>query len=261
MEIPRPAFFVPSFAHVSPHLICLLADAISSTLDSHLRVWDLETGSAAAMHDISVGPVECWAVAVHPSPKTSPYVATTGQSGHVNVWNYLDGTKVQTLEASASNKFSMCVDYSLDGSLLACGSMNGTVSLFDTASQKRVHSLEAHSMCVRSVSFSPDGKYFISSSDDTQIHVYDVERGTAVSVLSGHGSWVLSARVSPNGKYIASGSSDRKVKIWSMQTGECLGTLQQHSDAVWGVAWNNIGDRLVSVGDDDNIIVYKSLDK
>jgi WD repeat-containing protein 61 len=211
--------------------------------------------------DINAGPVECWALAVHPLKQSVPHVATTGQSGHVNIWNYVEGTKVQTLEAAASNKFSMCVDYSHDGALLASGSMNGSVSVFDVASQKRVHSLEAHSMCVRAVCFSPDGKYFVSGSDDTQIHIYDVERGSAVSVLSGHGSWILSLRVSPNGKYIASGSSDRKLKIWSIQTGECVATLSGHSDAVWGVAWNNIGDRLVSVGDDDNIIVYKSLEK
>ena len=225
-----------------------------------MRVWDIESKSPSAVRDISVGPVECWGVAVHPNAD-KPYVATSGQAGHVNVWNYADGTKVQTLEASSANKFSMCVDYSATGDLIACGSMNGTVSVFDPTSQKRVHSIEAHSMCVRSISFSPDSKYFVTGSDDTQLHVYDVERGAVVTVLSGHTSWVMSARVSPNGKYVASGSSDRKVKVWSIQTGECVATLSGHTDAVWAVCFNNIGDRLCTAGDDDSVIVYKSLEK
>lgn len=221
----------------------------------------MESGSSKPIKDISAGPVECWAVAAHPLSKSVPHVATTGQSGHINVWNYSDGSKVQTLESAGSSKFSMCVDYSADGGFLACGSMNGSVSVFDSATQKRVHSLEAHGMCVRTVCFSPDGRYFVTGSDDTQLHVYDAERGSAVSVLSGHGSWILSARVSPNGKYVASASSDRKVKVWAIQTGECIATLSGHTDAVWGLAWNNIGDHLVSVGDDDTIVVYKSQDK
>jgi WD repeat-containing protein 61 len=244
--------------------------AYSSSMDSHIRAWDIEKGTL--LRDVNAGPVDTWAIAVHPkatslaspsspaSSSSSPFIATTGQSGHVNVWNMEEGTKTQTLETTNA-KFSMCVDYSSDGSLLACGSVNGLVSIFDVASQRRRHAIEGHSMCVRAVSFSPDSRTLVSASDDTHLHTFDTETGKPLGVLTGHSGWVLSCRVSPNGKYVASGSADKKLKVWSLQTGECIATLNQHTESVWGVAWNNIGDSLVSVSDDASVVVYRSLEK
>lgn len=78
--------------------------AIASSLDSHLKAWDIASGEKLA--DIDCGTVDTWALAVHPS---NPHlVATTGQSGHINTWDIKSGTKVQTLE-TPNAKFTMSV--------------------------------------------------------------------------------------------------------------------------------------------------------
>jgi len=87
------------------------------------------------------------------------------------------------------------------------------------------------------------------------------ETGQLLSVFSGPTAWVLSVKISPNGKYLAAASADKKVRIWSLQTNEVVASLAQHTEAVWGVAWNNLGDKLASVGDDGTICVYRSLEK
>lgn len=101
----------------------------------------------------------------------------------------------------------------------------------------------------------------VSGSDDTLIHLYDTSNGVLKYSLSGHQSWVLSVKVSPNDKYIASSSNDKNVKIWDLKTGNFLNNLKgEHTEAIWAVAWNNIGSKLFSVGDDSKLVIYNSLD-
>lgn len=55
-------------------------------------------------------------------------------------------------------------------------------------------------------------------------------------------------------------SSDKRVKIWDFTQRVCIHTLENHSDQVWGVAYNEDGTKLVSVGDDRNMIIYEKKD-
>jgi len=78
--------------------------AVSSCLDSHIKAWDIATGEL--VRDIDCGPVDTWAIAVSPSDPN--LVATTGQSGHANIWDIKSGAKTLTLE-TPNAKFTMSV--------------------------------------------------------------------------------------------------------------------------------------------------------
>ncbi len=49
----------------------------------------------------------------------------------------------------------MSVAYSPDGKKLACGAMDGTVAVFDTATSSLLGTLEGHYKPVRSLTFLP----------------------------------------------------------------------------------------------------------
>jgi WD repeat-containing protein 61 len=138
--------------------------------------------------------------------------------------------------------------------------MDGIINIFTETGTKK-HTIEAHTGCIRALSFSSDGKTLVSGSDDTFIHIYETTSGQLLRTISGHASWVLSVAVSPNNKFIASGSNDKNVKVWDLATGEALSSLnKEHTEAVWGVAWNNVGTKLIAVGD-AQIVMYNCLDK
>jgi WD repeat-containing protein 61 len=188
-------------------------------MDSNIRVWDLEKGKL--IKSIDATPIEAWTVSLSPDNKT---IATGSQNGNINIFNIESGKKEQSFDAQKKS-FCMTVCYvsyfsnieikSPCGRFLASGSKDGSIFLFDIGTSKLIHTLQGHSMSVRSVKFTNDSQRLLSSSDDKhvrrktfftifKIHVYDVKSGSLIKALSGHSSYVLNLSISPDNHHFAS---------------------------------------------------------
>ncbi|GAB4837746.1 WD repeat-containing protein vip3 [Ancistrocladus abbreviatus] len=244
--------------------------AASASLDSFVRVFNVDTNNTVAT--LEAPPSEVWQMQF--DPKGNILAVAGGSSTSVKLWDthtwqLVDSLTIPRPESSKpaekpiSKKFVLSVAWSPDGRRLACGSMDGTISVFDVARSKFLHHLEGHFMPVRSLAYSPnDARLLFSASDDAHIHMYDSDGKCMVGSMSGHSSWVLSLDASPDGAAIATGSSDRTVKLWDLSMRAAVQTMSNHTDQVWGVAFRPPGGtgvragRLASVSDDKSVSLY-----
>ena len=114
---------------------------------------------------------------------------------------------------------------SVDVTLLASGSHDGTVKLWNVATQQNIATLEGHTSQINSVAFSADGT--VLASADHSIKLWDVATRRNIATLGGHTRSVVSMVFSPvDVTLLASGSHDGTVKLWNVATGANIATLE-----------------------------------
>jgi WD40 repeat protein len=146
-----------------------------------------------------------------------------------------------------------CVAFNTDGKLLAWGSDDRAVHLWNVEEQKQVGVLQGHEQSVKCIAFSPDGKTLASGSYGVTIRLWDVQKQKQVGVLKGHTEGVFSVAFSPDGETLASGSYDMTIRLWDVQEQKQVGVLKGHTWTVYSVAFSPDGKWLIS-GSDDEIV-------
>ncbi|KAG8952534.1 hypothetical protein FRC03_012123 [Tulasnella sp. 419] len=106
---------------------------------------------------------------------------------------------------------------------MATGSIDGSISLWDTTVSTSSKARKKHAGRVRSLCVSPDGTKVASGSDDTKVCVWDCSTGDCIITLSGHSTVVESVSFTPDGACIRSNDRNGREILWDSQT------LQQSS--------------------------------
>src|SRR6266567_4218855 len=106
------------------------------------------------------------------------------------------------------------VAISPDGKILASGSNDTTIKLWNIRARKLLRTFAEHTDGVRSVAFSSDRRTLASGSNDTTIKLWNLDTGKLLRTLKEHSKPVTSVAFSPDGRTLASGSYDTTIKIW-----------------------------------------------
>jgi roadblock/LC7 domain-containing protein len=155
---------------------------------------------------------------------------------------------------SEHSSFVTTVVFSPDGKMLASGSRDGTIILWDVESGQPIgEPLRKHTGVVYSVVFSPDGKMLASSSEDGTLILWDVESVQPVGEpLLERSFAIYSVAFSPDGKRIASGTSE-SIILWDVESGQPIGE-PLYSANVFSVVFSPDGKTIASRSDDGIIL-------
>lgn len=132
----------------------------------------------------------------------------------------------------------------------------GTVSpeLYNSASGKRLMSLEGHKGGVTTALWSLDNKFLATASADKTVRIWDAA-GKLLRTLEGHGGSVSALAWAGDGR-IATAGVDKLVRIFDSDSTSAEKTLIGHTHPVTALAWSRDGKMLVSVSADRNISVW-----
>lgn len=139
------------------------------------------------------------------------------------------GVGLFTSQVFSQSKFTLhghdyqvyAVTYSPDGSILASGSYDNTVKLWDVSTGKEIRTLGKNEAdyykAVQYISFSPDGKLLAALLEDDTIRLWNIASGQEVDILENNEDF-YSLKFSPDGRLAVAGGN--KIIFWDTSSGK-----------------------------------------
>jgi WD40 repeat protein len=213
----------------------------------------------------SSGAIRLWDVASHRTISAATWsaaplaLAFTGggkllevANAHaVGTWNLANQARI-TARPFASPAQGNAVAFSPDGRMVATGSADGNVRLWDAATQQEVGPpMSSDANPVAAVAFSPDGTLMAAGSADGNVQLWD----TATEQEAGPARVAGAAEVdtlafSPDGKLLAAGGQDGAARLWDVTSDNQIGATMATGDPVSALAFGTGGTTLATAESD-----------
>jgi WD40 repeat protein len=167
-------------------------------------------------------------------------------------------TPAQERDAWHGHKSTVCcLVLSPDGTILASGSHDRTVRVWDMKTGKKLQTLEGHSNFVMAVAFSPDGMTLAAAESDRDVKLWAVDGWKERATLKCSPGGVTCLAYSHDGKTLAvAGWEPRGEKaagvftLWDVASGKARATLKGHDRYASAMAFSPDDQTLVTGGAD-----------
>ena len=200
-----------------------------------------------------------------PYALTDDKFAVGDEDGKIELWDTTTGKRISTLIGPPGkiqqvenqnlpflllegDNDVLALEFSPDGTLLASGSKDKTVRLFDTTRRNKLITLRKHTDWTNVLAFSPDGKMLATGSTDKTVLLWDTTTGERLATLTGHINGITALTFSFDSSMLASGSTDGAVRFWNTETGTLLPPhITGHTEWVRAATFFKDSTTLVSV--------------
>jgi WD40 repeat protein len=205
--------------------------AVCDMENKTISLWDLETKST--LHPPLTYPERPLAAVFSPDGKTLAIALDDPQNRILllDTTRWQEANTLTALNGDPNTGHTNAITqltFSPDGKILASGSSDASVVLWEVATGRCLHKIEAHRGTVSGLAFSPDGKTLATGGvQDHLVKLWDVDRPRALAVFTDHSYGITSLHFSVDGRLLV--TKDRKtVRFWHAPS---LADIQQREQA------------------------------
>ncbi|MGB3295557.1 MAG: NB-ARC domain-containing protein [Phormidesmis sp.] len=191
---------------------------VSSGDDCTIKIWNTASGFCLT----TLKQEHHWIRAVGFNPENARYLISGGDDQRVRRWDRRDGS----WEALAQHEHRVCsVAYSPDGKMIASGSDDTTVLLWDTDKGEVTHRFTQSELGIKAVAFSPNGQYLAAGGEDQLVYIWDLKAPAPhqrcfillPKDAIGRTGGIRSIAFSPNSQFVISGGLDEMIRIGDLR--------------------------------------------
>jgi U3 small nucleolar RNA-associated protein 12 len=257
---------------------------LSPALDK-VGVWNVRQGVCSktlAPYDTSRGP----SLAVTSiATSLSSLVAVGYADGSIRIWDLEKGNSEKEVVCETTlngHKGAVTIlRFNNLGSMLASGSKDNDIILWDVVGESGLFRLRGHRDQVTDLVFLDGVKKLVSSSKDKFLRVWDLDTQHCMQIISGHHSEIWSVDADPEERYLVTGSADLELRFYTINSTDSgkndskdtsaqnkwevlklFGEIQrQNRDRVSTLRFNKSGSLLACQAAGKTVEIYRVLDE
>jgi hypothetical protein len=171
----------------------------------------------------------------------------------VKIWDLKQGREVHSF--SLATRGSEAV-WSPDGRTLATLDDASNISLWDSASGKKLRDIAHGGSAVTTIAFSRDGLSLAIPNRSGDILLWDIVNNRERGVLKGRNQNITNVNFSRDGQSLAASSGDNQIHIWDVATQRELLTLVGHTASINSIDFSPDSHLLASASDDGSTFLW-----
>jgi WD40 repeat protein len=185
-------------------------------------------------------------------------LVTASDDGTIRIWDVPTKTLIHSIPIGNSEVWD--VQFSATGDLIATASADGAIRLWNPLTATLVRELHGHKHDALQVIISPRSDRVLSKSGDGDVILWNVSDGGQIAEVRGVGGTHAIA-FNRDGTLFVAGGADGELRVFDASSGLLRASLVAHPGAVMTVAFAPRSDRIISAGDDGQIVIWDLLDR
>ena len=186
------------------------------------------------------------------------------QGGEIRQWRTSTGEAIRTFTGPKDALHSLALR--ADGTLLAGGGYDYSVTVWQVSDGARQHTITAHQGAVMGLAFRPDGRLLASASYDRTVKLLDPLSGTRLDTLGQALQELNTLAFSPDGTLLLSGGNDNRIRAYRVSpeakegANELLASVFAHEGALLRLVFSPDGQSVASAADDRTVKLFSAPD-
>ncbi len=209
-----------------------------------VELWDIALGGRIA--DFKLNDADIWSVAFAGTPDR---ILAAGHDWKVALLNART-PKLPIHVFEGHESAVQAVAFSAPRSLIATGSADRTVRMWNAETFEPGRVLRGHQGFVTALTFAPDGRTLASGDLSGNVRVWSMATRRAVRSMRAHKGGITALAYSPDGHWLATAGRDGEVKLWDMVRSRAPRIFSGHAGEVRSVSFAPDGATLASAGAD-----------